>query len=179
MNALNTYLNDLQFSTLALPEWAVFLFWLVLFVGSHLLHLQCHALLRKQAHIALAESARARPYSLPLVGVQIAYALAIFIGSDWLGHASFVFLAGGWVVHTAVSFAANVQSTLFLIALTKPGAAEGAVQYSARQTARDSAYQMLGGATLCLCTGVLLAHLALLGGALFLAAAGVGYLRKA
>jgi hypothetical protein len=99
--------------------------------------------------------------------------------ASFLGDIGFAILAGGWVVTTAASIGSNLRSALFLRALMESGAASGSVSFSARLALRDSSFQLFGVAALVLALGILLAQLALLGGALFIAASGVGYLRRA
>ena len=79
----------------------------------------------------------------------------------------------------AVSITLNLRSILFLRALSQPGAAKGSVTLSNHSAVKDLAFQFFGAAAFCLFLGILLAHLALLGGAFFLSATAFGYLRKA
>jgi hypothetical protein len=53
------------------------------------------------------------------------------------------------------------------------------VKFSSRLADKDRAYQLFGKAVFCLILGIILANLALLGGALILSATAFGYLRKA
>jgi hypothetical protein len=49
---------------------------------------------------------------------------------------------------------------------------------SNRLAVKDAAFKLLGMASFCLLLGLLVAHLALLGGAFFMSATAIGYLRK-
>src|SRR5437762_9865105 len=80
---------------------------------------------------------------------------------------------------SAVSIPLNLRSILFLRALSEPGAAKGSVTLSNHLAVKDHAFQLFGAAAFCLLLGILVAHLALLGGAFFLSATALGYLRKA
>jgi hypothetical protein len=177
---VNSYFSDLQFNALPIPEWGVFLAWLVLFIAANFAHLKGRALANSQAHISIGPPpGLVRPFSARLVLAQVIVAAAVFAFASFIGGAGFVFFAGGWVVVAAASLALNIRTALFLAALTKPGLAEGSLRLSNRLAVRDQAFQLLGLATLSLCIGALVAHLALLGGGLFLAATAIGYLRKA
>jgi hypothetical protein len=176
---MDAYLDDLQFSTLALPEWAVFLLWVALYTGSNLLRIKSRSILSSQTHILLAEQELTQPFSTRLVLMQIIFAVIIFAVSHWGGSFGLALLAGGLVVAVAVSFAFNLQSLLFISALSKAGAAEGTLTFTARLATRDKAFQMFTGAAICFCIGLLIAHLSLLGGAVLLASSGFGYLRRA
>jgi len=105
--------------------------------------------------------------------------MAIFVFSSYVDDTAFVFLAGGWVITLTASIALNVRAILFLRSLSLPAAAEGTLTFSPRLALQDQAFQLFGMATFCLIIGALLAHLALFGSAIFIAATGAGYLRRA
>ncbi len=177
---MDAYLRTLESSTFPIPQWGLLFAWLILFIGSNALHRRGLTLAGSQAHISMgAPFGLVLPFSARLVLAQIIFSVAVFALASLAGGAGFAFLAGGWVTVTAVSFALNLRSTLYLAALAKPDTAEGSLKLSNRLVVRNHAFQLLGAAALCFSLGVLIAHLALLGGALFLAAASIGYLRKA
>lgn len=119
-----------------------------------------------------------REQNWKLTVFQILFSSAIFTFAAFVGGAFLVFFAGGWLVITAVSIPLNLRSVLFLRALSQPDAATGSVILSNRLAVQDAAFKMLGMASFCLLLGLVVAHLALLGGGLFLSATAIGYLRK-
>src|SRR5215831_11700498 len=111
--------------------------------------------------------------------VQIVFvALVFLLGLDG-GGAAYVFLAGGVLVFLAFHFGLNLQGLLSARGLAHPSAATGALTYSTPAAFRHMAHRVLGGAVASLVAGLVLGHLALLGGALFLAAAAFGSSRRA
>lgn len=177
---MDTYLGALERSTIPLPAWALVIFWLVLLLLSHLLARKGRTLSQAQAFVAERVSpGLIREPSTRLLTAQILFSAAVFTLAFSIGGPGFIFFAGGWVVTAAAGVAINLRSVLFLSAISRPGAAQGAVTYSDFLAVRNRAFHLFGAAALCFLLGALLAHLALLGGALFLAATGVGYLRKA
>jgi hypothetical protein len=177
---LESYLADLQQNAIALPFWGVVTIWLFIFSGAHVLHRKSRLLSSQQMFILTEPPMSNAGGLLPrlLIG-QFVFAAVVFSVGAVIGDFGFTFFAGGWVVATAVSLGFNLRSVLFLRAIAEPGAANGAVSISPSLAVRDFAFQLFGAATFCLCLGILLAHLALLGGALFIAATGVGHLRRA
>lgn len=176
---MGTYLGQLALSAIPLPEWAVVVFWVVLFFLSHVLIRQGRVLSQAQAFVVdKVAPGLIREPSARLMAGQVLFAAAVFGLSSWIGGAAFVLLAGGWVVTATAAVAINLRSVLFLRAISRPGAAEGSVTFSSPLSVRNRAFHLFGAAALCFLLGVLLAHLALLGGALFLSATAVGYLRK-
>ena len=176
---MRTYLAQLEASTIPFPNWAVIIIWLVVFVVANMLMRRSRALSRAQNVIATeTEPGLIKPESLKLTLARLILTAAIFACASLLGGPVFVFLAGGWVVLAAVSCSLNLRRVLYLRAFSGLGAATGSITLSARFAVKDAAFQLLAAATLCLVLGILLAHLALLGGALFLASTGAGYLRK-
>src|SRR6266496_3846211 len=129
---METYISELQSSTIALPAWGVVIFWLIIFASAQVLF------------------RTARSFSQ----------------------------AQDFVVTSAVSISLNLRSILFLRSLSQPGAARGSVTFSNHLAVKDLAFQLFGAAAFCLILGILLAHLALFGGAFFLLATAFGYLRR-
>lgn len=85
-----------------------------------------------------------------------------------------MFLAGGLLVFVAYHFDLNLQGLLSARGLARPNAATGALTFSMAAAFRQNAHRTPGGVVASLLKGLVLAHLALLGGALFLAASAVG-----
>ena len=154
--------------------------WLIIFVTAHFLF-------RKGRRVSYAQDfivtggppGLIKEQSVRLTLVQVLFSAAIFAYASFFGGPVFAFFAGGWVVTTAVSIHLNLRSLLFLRALSEPGAAKGSVTLSNSLAVKDHAFQLFGAAAFCLLLGIVLAQLALLGGAFFLSATALGYLRKA
>jgi hypothetical protein len=177
--SVDAYLTELMQSTLPLSSWSVAFLWLVVFGLNHVLFRRARNLSRGQQFILTGDSSvNARASSPRLIAIQVAFAAILFSVSDFLGDPASVFIAGGWVITASVLLAFNVRSVLFFGALVAPGVATGSVMLTGPLAIRDIAFQLFGGAICCLVIGLLTAHLALLGGALFITASGVGYLRK-
>ena len=174
------YFADLLGSTIPLPRWMVFAIWLLLLAIGHALFRLARARSATQSYIVVGESAvQRRTGSARGVVLQVLFGTVLIGAVSFLGDIEFAIIAGGWVVTTAASIGLNLRSALFLRAITEPSAASGTINLSARLALRDSSFQLFGVAALVLALGVLLAQLALLGGALFTAATGLGYLRRA
>ena len=158
------YFADLLGSTIPLPRWMVFAIWLLLLAIGHALFRLARARSATQSYIVVGESAVQRR-----TGSARGVVLQVLFGTVLIGAVSFL----------GASIGLNLRSALFLRAITEPSAASGTINLSARLALRDSSFQLFGVAALVLALGVLLAQLALLGGALFTAATGLGYLRRA
>jgi hypothetical protein len=154
--------------------------WLIIFASMHILQRKALSLARRQNFVVFESPAGMnKEPSLRLIVVQIILAAAIFALSAMGGAAVFSFCAGGWIVMTTASVGLMIRSSLYLRALSQAGAAAGAIKLSNYLANSDKAYQIFGTATFCLMLGLLLANLALLGGALFSFATAIGYLRRA
>lgn len=175
---MDAYLNELMSSTMPLPVWAICLLWLILFASANLLFVKGRALSNAQNFFVISGPRPLHDLSPRLILFQALFAAVVFTSSLFLGGPAFVLLAGGWVILSAVSTAINLRSLLYFRALSLQGAADGSVTLSAQLSAKNQAFQLFAAATLCLCAGILVAHLALLGGALFLTATATGILRK-
>ena len=105
--------------------------------------------------------------------------LILFSAAMLLGGPAFVFFAGGLVVAVAWAIGANLQSVLSARAMLRPGEVSGALTFSTACSYRQLASRAACGAVVCVCIGLLVAHLALLGGALILGSTSMGYLRRA
>ena len=110
---------------------------------------------------------------------QVVFASIVFAISITFGGAFFMFFAGGFVVATALALGFNYHGLMYVRALHDDSKADGRLSLSVRFVFTNSGHQILGGALACLILGLILQSLALLGGALYLGATGVGYLRRA
>ena len=177
---METYISELESSTIVLPAWGVVIFWLIIFASAQVLFRTARAFSQAQDFVVTGGPPQlVREQSLGLSLVQVSIAAAIFAFASFFGGPVFVFFAGGWVVTSAVSISLNLRSILFLRALSQPGAARGSVTLSNHLAVKDLAFQLFGAAAFCLILGILLAHSALFGGAFFLSATAFGYLRRA
>jgi hypothetical protein len=176
---MEKYFAELQASPIPLPKWGVIVLWVVIFCFANVLARKSRAHLGEQQFIINENTAGLiRKESLKLTLIRIALSGAIFAYASFFGGPIFSFTAGGWVVLAAVSISLQMRSYFFLRALSRPDAAKGSVTLSARLVIKQQAFHLFGLAALCLLLGILLAHLALFGGALFISATAYGYLRK-
>ncbi|MDB5806278.1 MAG: hypothetical protein JWN73_3600 [Betaproteobacteria bacterium] len=177
---LDDYLTDLEYSSLALPLWGIALLWLVAFVFSHILFRKTRKLLEQQALVKLeGMAALGRASSPGIIGARIGMATAIFAVSNYIGGYSVPLYAGGWLLTTCASLVVNLQGYLYVRAMTRQSAAAGSLTITKALVYRENAFSFFAFATFCLVAGLLLPHLALLGGALFIGATAFGYLRRA
>jgi len=175
------YFTALQSTRLPLPLWGVVVLWCLLYLVSFALTRAQRSVLKAhpQNLIATGEpTGQIREQSWRLACVQVLLTAAIFTSAYFLGEPAFVFLAGGWLVTTAVSIPLALRRILFNRALAAPGAASGSVTLSYDLIIQSVAFELLGAAAFVLVLGICLSHSALLGGALFIGATGLGYLRK-
>ena len=177
---MEAYISKLESSSIPLPHWGVVIIWLIIFASAHVLLQKGRRLSHAQDFIVIGgPHGLIKEQSVRLTLIQVLLSAAIFAYAAFLGGLVFTFFAGGWVVTTAVSIPLNLRSILFLRALSQPGAAKGSLTQSNHLAVKDHAFQLFGAAAFCLLLGILLAHLALFGGAFFLSATAFGYLRKA
>jgi hypothetical protein len=177
---MEDYLAEFQYSTLPLPFWGVVALWLCIFTASHLLFLRTRTLVRGQTIVKTGNPQIVARGARPgIVLARLVFGGAVFSCAYFLEGPFAVFLAGGWTLASCASLASNIQGMLYIRALTRPGAAEGTLSLSNPLVIREVAFYFFGLAVFCLIAGLLTAHLALLGGAVYIAASGFGYLRKA
>jgi hypothetical protein len=175
------YFNALQSNTLPLPFSWVVAVWCMLYLLSHSLAQKQRALAKShsQTFITTQEPLRSvGEQSWKLVFVQLLLTAGIFGSAALLGPPAFAFLAGGWVVTTAVSIPITLRRILFQRGLSVSGAASGSVTLSYHFAVESLAFELFGAAVFVLILGVVLSHLALLGGAFFIGATAFGYIRK-
>jgi hypothetical protein len=134
-------------------------------------------------HNTLSRSKIGRPFAASLTPkyllVQTVFVGIVFLLGLDRGGAAYVFLAGGVLVFLACHFGLNLQGLLSARGLARPAAATGALTYSTAAAFRHMADRILGAAVASLVAGLALGHLALLGGAVFLASGAVGSWRRA
>jgi len=177
---LDDYLTDLEYSSLAFPLWGVALLWLAVFVLSHILFRKTRRLIEQQALVKLEGLAVLGRASSPrFIAAQVGMATAIFALGHYIGGIFVPLYAGGWLLTTCASLVSNLQSYFYVRAITRRGAAAGSLTITQALAYRENAFLLCGMAVFCLVGGLLLAHLALLGGALFIGASALGNLRRA
>ncbi len=176
---MENYFNNLMSSSLPLPLWVLIIIWFILFIAAHILTWKGNALANQQSFIVTRKTDElVSGQNWRLTVFQILFTSAIFTFATIIGGPFFVFFAGGWIVITAVSIPLNLRSVLYLRAIVQSEAATGSVTISNRLAVKDVAFKLYGLAAFCLILGLVMAHLALLGGALFISATATGYLRK-
>ena len=176
---MEPYLHNLIANKIPIPHWGVIIIWLIIFICGHVLFRKNRALSRVHNLFVTVEAPEyIKPQSVKILFIQILFAAGIFAFATLYGGPAFEFIAGGWVVTSAVSIPINLHGILFSRALSRPDAVEGSVRLAATLVVKAQAFELLGAAVFCLVLGALLAHLALLGGALFISATAFGYLGK-
>jgi hypothetical protein len=173
------YLGALLDSEFGLAPWVLGVACLTLAAATYSLTSYSRRALAAQTHIIIEnDAAVSRVFQPRYVVAQLAFAAVTLSASYYIGEPAFTFIGGGYVVALAMTFGLNLHSLLFARRLQCSGSATGSVTLSSNLAVSDFGYRSLGGASVLFVTGLLLAQLALLGGALFLASAGVGYVRK-
>jgi hypothetical protein len=177
---LDGYFASLLDGALPLPPWVLALVLLTLLLANFYLALSLRDANSAQHFVTVEDWTPFRRVSQPkYLVVQIVFVAIVFFLALDLGGAGYVFLAGGLLVFLACHFGLNLQGLLAARGLANPNAATGALTYSTAAAFRHTAHRILGAAVTCLISGLALGHLALLGGALFLAAAAFGSWRRA
>jgi len=177
---LEGYLASLLDSALPLPPWTVALLLLTLLLANFYLALSLRAANDAQHFISVEDWTPFRRVSRPKhLLIQIVFVGLVFLLAIDRGGATYVFLAGGMLVFLACHLGLNLQGLLAARGLARSNAATGALTYSTAAAFRHMAHRILGAAVTSLIVGVAIGHLALLGGALFLAAAAYGSTRRA
>jgi hypothetical protein len=177
---LENYVTSLFESELPFGPWVVALAWAVMFLVNHWIARSTRVANDAQDFVAVEDwSALRRGFELRYIMVRVLFAGIVFLFAMLLGGSAFVFFAGGLIVALTYGIALNVQGLLSARALAHPNAANGALTFSTASAFRHMAHRVGGGALACFIMGLALAHLSLLGGALFLASTAGGYLRRA
>lgn len=177
---MQTYIDELLESTLPFEPSVAALIWVALFVASRWIAQSLRAANDAQHAVTVEDwSVLRRSLEPKYVVAQVLVAGIVFLLALMLGRAAFVFFAGGMIVASACGVGLSAQGLLTARALARPDAVNGAVTFSTASAFRHMAHRAAGAAVPCLLMGLVLAHLALLGGAFFLASTASGYLRKA
>ncbi len=177
---MDTYLTTLLESELPFGPWAFALTWVLLFAANHWIAGRARVANDAQTFIEVEDWAALRRGFSPLyAAARVLYAACVFAISLGLGNAAFAFLFGGLVVATANALALNAQGLLNARVMARADAATGRLRFSTASAIRHNANRVTGAAIACLVIGLVLAQLALLGGAFFLAAMAIGHLRRA
>ena len=177
---MENYVTSLFESELPFEPWVAALVWAVLFIANHWIARSTRVANDAQHFIAVEDwSALRRGFEPKYIVVQVLFAAIVFLFALLVGGPAFVFFAGGLIVAMTYGLALNVQGLLSARAMAHPDAATGALTFSTASAFRHMAHRAGGGALACFLIGVAMAHLALLGGALFLASTARGYLRRA
>jgi hypothetical protein len=176
---MQEYFERLMSSSIPLPRWAVIVLWVILYTAARILFRKSGSVSEAQNHFKTESTAGLiRQQSWKLLFFQLLMTAFVFGYACWFGGGIFTLFAGGWLVTTAVSIPMNLRIILLYRALSRPGAATGEVTFSKELIVQNLAFQLFEVATFCLLVAIVTAHLALFGGAFFLAVTGVGYLRK-
>jgi hypothetical protein len=177
---LETYVNALFESELPFEPWVTALIWVSLFAVNRWVARSTRAANDAQHAVTVEDwSALRRGFEPKYVVAQILVAGIVFLVALLLGGSAFVFFAGGLIVALAFGLGLNLQGLLSARAMGRPNAVIGSVTFTTASAFRHMAHRAGGAALACLLTGLVLANLALLGGALFLASTASGHLRKA
>jgi hypothetical protein len=176
---MHAYVSTLIDSELPLEPWLVGVVWLLLLSGTHIVGRKSRLLLRAQEHVVVEENAQLHRSTAPrFIFVRLIVAVVLFSLCYYLGEPVFTFIVGGFVAALAMAFGLNLHSLAFAQRLHNQGDVTGKVTLSAAFVFGDMGRKALGCAAALLVTGLVLAQLALLGGALILASTGVGYVRR-
>jgi len=175
-----SYPETLLSSRLPIGAWAVVAVWPLLFIVNYLVARRLRALSALlRAFTVDAREAVGRAQHPSWVFVQVLYAASVFTFSLYAGGALFVFFAGGLDVSLICTVGLNVQALLLSSAMLRTGAIEGSMKISVALTYRQFVSHLVGTALMCALTGLLIGHLALLGGALFCASVALRSWRRA
>jgi len=174
------YFDRLLASELPFATEIVIAIWPLLFIVNHLIVRRSRAVDANQNCIVVEDrTALSRASQPKWMLVQVLYAAAVFTVSLYMGSAVFVFFGGGIDVCLICLLALNVQALLSASALRHTGAGEGTLKLSNAYAYRQLGSRLFGAAAACALLGILLAHLALFGGALLCASTATGYYRRA
>jgi hypothetical protein len=177
---LESYVTLLFESELPFGPWVAALVWLALFLANHWTARAVRAANDAQHSLTVEDWAPLRRGFQPkYVAAQVLLAGLLLLLAAQLGGSAYVFFAGGYIVAIAYALALNLQGLLSARALARPGAATGTLTFSTASAFRHTAHRLLGGACASLVTGLVVAHLALLGGTFFLTSMAIGCWRRA
>jgi hypothetical protein len=177
---LETYVASLLETELPFGPWAVASAWVVLFIANHWVVRSLRVANEAQHAIGVEDWSAIRRGSQPKsLLAQFIFASVVFLCALFLGGPAYVFFAGGLVVAMAFVLALNLQGLFSARALAQANAANGALTFSTEYAFRHTAHRMAGGALASFVLGLLVGHIALLGGALILGSTAAGLWRRA
>jgi hypothetical protein len=177
---LSDYFDAFVTSSLPLRWEALATLLSALFLVSHGLYRRVLRIFRSQSYVVGDNTTDAeKRWGWVLPFGQFVYGAAIFAFALYAGGAIFVLLAGGLLVSLLFSVVHNARTILYYRMLARYGAAQGSLTFSNSTLIRNRAQVCLEAALFFLLVGLLLPHLALLGGALIMGSTGIGYLRRA
>jgi len=166
-------------SAIVFGPWWLGVCGLALFFCSHMVVRRAQFALAQQERITIERtSAIAKPFEPKYAIAQLVFASIAFFAAVVVGEPVFTFVGGGFVVAYAMSLGLNIQALLSARGLGQAGNADGRLILAPHFAMRDWGYRALGAAAFLFTSGVVFAHLALLGGALILASGGYGYVRR-
>jgi hypothetical protein len=172
-------MQTLLASRLPLPAWLVIAVWPALFIANHLVVRASRELGARQTWYVVENRDAIERASRPAwMLAQVLRAACVFALSVYMGGALFTFFAGGLDVSLLFVFGMNVQALLSMRAMSSD-TVDATMTLSAQFTLRQFAARLAGAALMCWLLGLLLAHLAPLGGAALCAATASGYARRA
>jgi hypothetical protein len=177
---MESYVTLLLESELPFGHWGAPLVWLTLFLANQWVARAARAANDAQHSLTVEDwTPLRRGFQAKYVAVQVLVGGVVFLLAAQLDESGNVFLAGGFIVAFAYALAQNLQGLLSARALSRPNTASGTLTFSTASAFRHNAHRLFGGACASLVAGLVVAHLALLGGAFFLVSMGIGSWRKA
>jgi hypothetical protein len=176
---LAAYFDAISTSSLPLRWEAVAACIAVVFLVTQVLYREALSAAAAQTYlVADYVTAEEKRWGWVLPLTQLAYGAAVFLFALYAGGALFTLLVGGLFLSMLFSAAHNLRSVLYYRSFAIPGAADGQVSAPAITLMRHRVHVYVQGCLFCLFAGLFLAHLALLGGALFLGLSALGYRRR-
>jgi hypothetical protein len=177
---LERYVISLLASDLPFDAWVAVVVWLALFFANHHIAQLTRAANDSQRAMTVEDWDAVRSGLQPRnIVAKIVFAGVVFTLSYLAGGPAFVFFAGGLIVSTIYAIALNVQGLLSARAMSGPAGVSGSLNFPTVSALRHMSQRAAGGALACLLMGLILAHLALLGGALSLASTANRYFLRA
>ena len=177
---MEPYFALLVGSTLPLSPWLVGLLWVALFLVTQRLAVESRRRLTVQPHVGVEDPEALAALDRPaVVWPQFAFFSALLVASYFVAEPVFAFVAGGMVAMMATTFGLNLHGLAFAKRLVRGEGIEGTLRLSTRFVFEDQARRLSTLAWVFVILSVLLAHAALLGGAVFLGFASLDLARRA
>lgn len=176
---MENYLTSLLGSEMPFGPTVVAVVWSILFFANHWFALRAQEANDAQSRISVENPAALRRGRQPrYVATQIIFAALVFLAAIFFGGPFYVFFAGGLLVATTYALTVHLQGWLSAQSLGEPTAGRGSFTFSTSGALRHMSQRSAQGAVGSLVLGLVLGHLALLGGALFLGSNAAGCLRR-